>query len=215
MGTRGVIAKPDGDGWRGRYHHWDSYPSGLGATLLGLHESHFEGDTDAMIRYLIDEEPGGWSTICGVDFSLPKGWHDSLDRDGLCALCAAPMWRHYAQYYPEGGPDDPMVNGTRRRGLIHPGETMQLGHSFESIPAPKGPQSYSARGEAGDHWIISADEDASGTEWVYVITPPGLLVWEGDMGMFGCGGGNFRGRGLVPWGDLAGMLDIEMADVED
>jgi len=25
-----------GDNWRGRYHHWDSYPEGLGAELWAL-----------------------------------------------------------------------------------------------------------------------------------------------------------------------------------
>lgn len=216
MGTRGVIAKPDGDGWRGRYHHWDSYPSGLGAALLRAHEDL--GSTDEMVRVLIDEELVGWSTICGKDLRQPKGWHDSHDRDAVCAACTLPMWRHYRQYYPEGGPNDPMVNGTRRAGLIDPDQVIQLGHTFEHGPAPTNPQSYSARGETTDQpdgrWITSHDEDAAGTEWAYVITPRGLMVWEGDLGMFGCGGGNFLCRGLVEWGDWAGMLAIEMAEAD-
>ena len=36
MSTRGVIARKDGDGFTGRYHHLDSYPSGLGQTLYRL-----------------------------------------------------------------------------------------------------------------------------------------------------------------------------------
>lgn len=213
MGTRGVIAKPDGDGWKGRYHHWDSYPSGLGLALLKGYDEL--GSADELVRVLVDEETVGWSTICGADLTLPKGWHDRSDPNGLCALCEAPMWRHYAQYYPEGGPDDPMVNGARRKGLIHPDQIVQLGHSFEDKPPTSNPpQSYSARGETGDQWITSQDEDVAGTEWVYVITSAGLMVWEGDLGMFGCGGGNFRGRGLVRWGDADAMRALE-GDSED
>lgn len=31
MSTRSAIARPAGDGWEGRYHHFDGYPSGVGA----------------------------------------------------------------------------------------------------------------------------------------------------------------------------------------
>jgi hypothetical protein len=209
MGTRGCIAKPEGDGWRGRYHHWDSYPTGLGLTLLAVHADTFHGDTDAMIAYLIDEEPVGWSTINGAEWSLPKGWHDSHDRDGKCAVCGLEMWRHYRQYYPEGGPNDPMVNGKHRTGLLRPNETMQLGHTFEEIRRPQGPQSYSARGETNEMWITSEDTDTGGAEWCYVICGGGLLVLEGDYGAFGMGGGNWKNPELVAWGDDVAMRAIE------
>lgn len=219
MGTRGIIAKPDGDGWMGRYHHWDSYPSGLGVTLLSVYDSVFDGDVDAMIEYLVDGEPVGWSTINGADWSLPKGWHDRHDPDGPCALCTLPMWRHYAQYYPEGGPDDPMINGSRRSGLIHPDEVMQLGHAHVDVEQPQGPQSYSARGESpeGDHWHRSTDDDASGAEWCYVLCRGGIMVYEGDFGAFGMGGGNFRDPVFVPWGDvnMTAMVAIEEHEDED
>jgi hypothetical protein len=76
MGTRAVIAEPFGDGWRGRYHHWDGYPSGLGRTLWQLQRDATLGDAAAMRRYLITDERVGWSTINGADWSLPKGWRD-------------------------------------------------------------------------------------------------------------------------------------------
>ena len=34
MGTRSVIAVKTDTGWKGRYCHWDGYPSGVGANLL-------------------------------------------------------------------------------------------------------------------------------------------------------------------------------------
>ena len=33
MSTRSIIAKQDGDAWKGRYAHWDGYPTHQGKTL--------------------------------------------------------------------------------------------------------------------------------------------------------------------------------------
>ena len=74
MSTRGCIARIDGEGFTGRYHHWDSYPRGLGATLFKLRNEHFRGDTDATLRFLIDDHPAGWSTINNKDFTLEPGF---------------------------------------------------------------------------------------------------------------------------------------------
>ncbi len=74
MGTRSVIAKPTQTGFSGRYHHWDGYPSGLGATLYDAYQGHFGGDLDAMCHFLLDEHPAGFWTIVGRDLSLPCGY---------------------------------------------------------------------------------------------------------------------------------------------
>lgn len=73
MGTRAVIAKPAGDGWVGRYHHWDGYPAGLGETLVAWHEKI---GPERLIEILVDGEKVGWSTINGADLGLPKTWND-------------------------------------------------------------------------------------------------------------------------------------------
>lgn len=80
MSTRGCIARitsKEGEPitFKGRYHHWDSYPSGLGATLYGLWRGHFKRDTEAMLTYLMSHK-AGWSTIQGCDFNLPAGYVD-------------------------------------------------------------------------------------------------------------------------------------------
>lgn len=82
MATRGCIARRTGEhSFAGIYHHWDSYPSGLGKTLFGLYNGFFQRDLDAMLRMLLDEHPAGWSTINGADFSLPAGYvNDPIDR---------------------------------------------------------------------------------------------------------------------------------------
>jgi hypothetical protein len=74
MATRGVIARSyDGKTWRGRYHHFDSYPTGLGVALQDCLR-YFNGDIEKMLEYLIDQHPAGWSTILGSDFGLPAGF---------------------------------------------------------------------------------------------------------------------------------------------
>jgi hypothetical protein len=91
MGTRGAIARPldtHEGAFFGRYHHWDSYPSALGETLYDLRRSFFAGDTDAMLRYLIDDHPAGWSTINGGDFTQPPGFVEGgFDTRGPNCYC--------------------------------------------------------------------------------------------------------------------------------
>jgi len=84
MSTRAVIGREAGEGkFKGVYHHWDGYPSGLGATLLELRNGHFKSNTEAMLRFLIDDHPAGWSTINGADFNERAGY----DEDGPKCYC--------------------------------------------------------------------------------------------------------------------------------
>lgn len=76
MGTRGVIARRTNQGFTGRYHHWDSYPHGLGATLFTARNRHFKRDTQAMLKYLLDDHPAGWSTINRGDFAERPGYEE-------------------------------------------------------------------------------------------------------------------------------------------
>lgn len=74
MSTRSAIARTNGDGFRGVYHHWDGYPTRLGKTLWQIHHGHFQGDLTRMLRVLIDGHPAGWSTINSKDFRLKPGF---------------------------------------------------------------------------------------------------------------------------------------------
>jgi hypothetical protein len=158
MGTRAVIAKPDGDGWKGRYHHWDGYPSGLGATLIAAKDKHFGGDLAKMTKHLIDDEKVGWSTINVVNPAGPPSWDELASRN---------------------------VN----------------------------PQSYTARGETHPDedgmWIHSTDKEVSGAEWAYVLFEDGIDVYEGDYGVFGVGGGNFKLLRRIAWGDVEAMQKVD------
>lgn len=83
MGTRAVIARRTGkDTFAGRYHHWDGYPSGLGAQLFEVCREHFNGDLKAMMAYLIDDHPAGWSTINDRDFTQPPGFAENGFKSG-------------------------------------------------------------------------------------------------------------------------------------
>src|SRR5258708_19905372 len=57
----------------GRYHHWDSYPPGLGVALVELYRSHFKRDLDRMLQVLLDEHKA-WSTIVHKDLTLKPGY---------------------------------------------------------------------------------------------------------------------------------------------
>lgn len=99
MSTRGAIARPHGDGWQGRYHHFDSYPSGLGKDLHDLYHGHFRGNLVEMQKVLIDEHPAGWSTLAG-DWECEPGYdtagprcycHGSRSEDPMNVLeCRCP-----------------------------------------------------------------------------------------------------------------------------
>jgi len=71
----------------GVYHHWDSYVSALGKTLFNLNKGFFKGDTEAMLKVLIDEHQAGWSTINDKDFSLTPGYrNDDYNRPANVSL---------------------------------------------------------------------------------------------------------------------------------
>ena len=79
MSTRSAIGRVTGPGkFSAIYHHWDGYPTGLGATLWELYHTHFKKDIEAMLKFLIDDHPAGWSTINGADFSLPAGYNEDI-----------------------------------------------------------------------------------------------------------------------------------------
>ena len=82
MSTRAAIARltcVSPVKWAGRYHHWDGYPSGLGATLWKLYHGHFKRDLGPMLKVLLDDHPAGWSSLNAADFDQEPGFADPLD----------------------------------------------------------------------------------------------------------------------------------------
>ena len=98
MSTRGGICRQTGkDSFKGVYHHFDSYPDGLGQALWHVYHDAFQGDLPRMLRVLCDEHPAGWSTILGnattggcADFSMEPGYVEFQNPDAD-RLRARPM----------------------------------------------------------------------------------------------------------------------------
>ena len=59
MGTRSVVARPTDDGFKGRYIHWDGYPTGVGASLLAIVQ---RDGVDKALETLTDLNYG-WSNL--------------------------------------------------------------------------------------------------------------------------------------------------------
>ena len=98
MSTRGGIGfGPDGTHWKARYHHFDSYPDGLGKTLFDLHRGFFGRDVADMQRVLFDEHPAGWSSINDTDFTLAPGY--TMNPDDRRPRCYCHGERHEDQDY--------------------------------------------------------------------------------------------------------------------
>lgn len=190
MSTRSIIARAVGDGFRGRYHHWDGYPTGLGKALWGLHRGHFEGDLARMLRALIDDHPAGWSTIVDRDFSLTPGYIEY--GHGPCTQCGCEAWEHYYQDWESHG----------RRLTTEAKESMAqdhysaLGHSYKQ-PEDRRPQCYchGDRHEATDE-LTQQTAAGVGCEWAYVFDEIGRVMQvlgsfhkDGKkmIGMFGMG----------------------------
>ena len=88
MSTRAAIARLTQVSpvkWAGRYHHWDGYPSGLGATLWELYHGHFGRDLDAMLQVLLDDHPAGWSSLNAKDFTQFPGFNEPLNASSQSA----------------------------------------------------------------------------------------------------------------------------------
>jgi hypothetical protein len=83
MSTRGIIARTTGPKgqFAGRYHHSDSYPTGLGAELWKLYHGHFRRDLKKMLQLLLDKHTS-WSMIVHKDFSLLPGytWEKAVEQ---------------------------------------------------------------------------------------------------------------------------------------
>ncbi|MEU9183353.1 hypothetical protein AB0D14_02045 [Streptomyces sp. NPDC048484] len=75
-----VIARPDGDGFAGRYVHNDGHPHTRLPLLRELYAGPFRGDLEALQHFLIDDHPAGWSQL-GHTPAVDTGWDNS--RSGI------------------------------------------------------------------------------------------------------------------------------------
>lgn len=187
MSTRGMIARLAPDGSKiGTYHHFDSYPSGLGQALHRLYnrevaEGGFGKDLIYMHRVLLEEHPAGWSNITGR-------W--GMDGPEGADFRLAPGFREYG---------DP-ANAER----IWNAERTEFGPNPDYVDNPRC-YCHGARSEPGSVWQCHCNEygdSAEGCghnfdiEYIYVLKPLGLEVWFGIHGRRGWEHRRFR---LVAW----------------
>lgn len=210
MSTRAAIARPNGDGFLGRYHHWDGYPQGLGQTLYELAQSNekrhamelpptpWNGDVEQMLKVLIDDHPAGWSTINGADFSLLPGFIEMGSPLVPCVICQQDQNAHLCQYDKNHGEPKPCKAG--QPATLY---NEHLGHVFEPEPKAQAlaqalPQCYCHGDRDEEGWDVDQDNaSGSGCEYAYVITGRKMTVlssyaeFDGErqkmIGFFGMG----------------------------
>lgn len=163
MSTRSMIARRDPDGTlRGRYHHSDGYPSGLGKALWALFhrevaDGGFGKDTILMRRVLLEEHPGGWSDITGpfdevggtgADFRLEPGFRGHGDPGSADV--------HYNSDAGKWEKNPDFVNNPRC-------------------------YCHGERGESFDWWTCTCPKgdrcDNFDIEYIYVLLDEGMEVW--------------------------------------
>lgn len=196
MSTRGAIARVTGDGFQGVYHHWDSYPSGLGATLFHLYNGHFDRDLEKMLKVLIDDHPAGWSTINGKNFDYSAGYQE---RDqAICGTCGKPNWEHYYQNWEHHG--KPLTSKANKE--MAQCNYVALGHSFDLVPT-NNPECYCHGGRHEDAMVVTEKDAADiGCEWVYAFNHKAQMIVLGSynddgkkmIGMFGMGNPDAKWR---------------------
>jgi len=73
VSTHSIIARTEGDRFRGVYCHADGSPGGVGKALWRLYHGHFARDLARMMRTLVDVHVG-WSAIVDHDFAHAPGY---------------------------------------------------------------------------------------------------------------------------------------------
>lgn len=66
--------------WKGRYHHFDAYPTGLGSALWRHLHGHFKGDLKKFLKVLTEEHTS-WQTICHRQMSFK--WRPRYPESGV------------------------------------------------------------------------------------------------------------------------------------
>lgn len=210
MGTRSVLARPEGDGFAGVYAHWDGYPTCKGPELFDSLKE-LGGDVSALRDYAIREGTSGyWSS-----FMPPSDVAAQLTKPEFvtCNLCdgtgVRPDWKGTCGYEGCNGCPD------RERVGNGPGTGMMSNRERTSNWVP----------QDSPQWITSQGDDG-GTEWAYVIGDNALVVFvrrygtpDDDkgygMGAFGMGasdteaGGYWRMVDTVKWDEDPDWSEIE------
>ena len=181
MGTRSAVCEPYGDSYRGRYVHWDGYPTGVGRALLEL----VARDGLAKVRQTIIHDHYGWSNL-KTDQALTSRYM----RNKVKRLRAEAKAR--GDYYsPEY--DTPEYDAHNFVMCYGDGR-------FAQIPG-YGVAYTTSQGQSNEDEWVTPDEDY-GTEWRYILGDDSIWVLQGYAANPPC-------IGRVPYGDFDGMVAVE------
>lgn len=188
MSTRGAIARtPDvGVTFKGVYHHWDSYPEGLGATLFELYRGEFQKDLPKMLRTLIDGHPAGWSTINNKDFTQEPGYNAHGAQP--CVTCGKNAAAHLRQYIPHDERTE------QDKAEMKAGNYHRLDHSYVE-PENDRPECFCHGDRSEEGWEVTHENaSGSGVEYVYAFDEATDKMYV--LSSY-CGPGDFEGQKMV------------------
>lgn len=190
MATRGAIARLTGIHpirFGGVYHHWDSYPEGLGKTLWELYHTVFGKDLEALLKAVVDDHPAGWSSLHASDFNVAD---DGMQKtDGGSGETAVSLDLNC------------YCHGDRNEDPWEVNERNAAGSGIEYVYA------FSRNGLNGESRIASVEQPLAEQ---HLAEQPTLFVLSsyranGDkmIGMFGCGDPDAKWR-VIAQVDLDG-----------
>jgi hypothetical protein len=192
MATRSVIARKTEQGWSGVYHHWDGYPSGLGAHLWKLLRDRYAGDVERLLAEVVDAHPGGWSHLMEGDILTPRPGGHAL---GLTVRGRGPAcYCHtYAEAeYPEAtfhgcecrdpNVEDPSCNPPEIEWVYVFDPSSRTLEVLAAVPAGKnqaGEDRYEHRS------VVTVDIDGPEPDWGEIEERVGAWWGEADEGTAG------------------------------
>lgn len=151
MGTRSAVCEPHGDSYRGRYVHWDGYPSGVGRALSAL----VQRDGLEVVRKTIIHDHYGWSSLDETQTVSSKALIAKMKRKGLSWHPEYGTAEYHAHSFSIGYNDGRFAQ-VKGYGVAY---TTEQGQSWP------------------DEWI--RPEADWGTEWRYVLTDSALRILRG------------------------------------
>lgn len=175
MATRGAIARLRSCEplvFAGAYHHWDSYPTGLGKTLWELYHGHFQKDLEAMLQTLIDAHPAGWSSIHSSDFSQTPGFVETnfTDKNFIEAS------RSETRATETQATETLLCNGNGQSAKVQSANAQSTQDCADCDEGSPPPSCYCHGDRHEAAWVVTEKNAAgSGIEWVYAFSEGDIL----------------------------------------
>ena len=149
MGTRSLVLKPHGDGFEGRYVHYDGYPTGVGIALLRI----VKRDGLEKARKTIIDDHYYWSCI---NESMFSNRYNSASKD---------MVKNDYTGLPTGN----VVLLGEQRGVAPSVDV--IGYGEADLNSPRNEEEYA-------DYLMTPENygDQGWAEWTYLLAESGLWV---------------------------------------